>query len=126
LRFVRLQEQVDAAFGGQPFLPDVSPTSAKSIQRYNAYFKMQKATTKVIVNLVHELIRTREAELDNPYPLVPEVKGRQVPQPVSEDALLLAQHLTEHAHTFKKPLPPLVESDSGPKDKNESKKKNRQ
>lgn len=127
LRFVRLQEQVDAAFGGQLFLPDASPTSAKNIRRYNTYFKMQKAPTKVIVDLVHQLIRIRQVELDNPFPLPPGAKGPEVRQRVfTEDALLLAEHLTQHAHTFKKPLPPFVESDCGNKDKDESKRKIRQ
>jgi hypothetical protein len=127
LRFVRLQEQVDAAFGGQPFLPDASPISSKNIQRYNAYFRMLRVPTRLMTDLIDELLRIRAVEPDTPYPLAPGAIGPEVRQRVfTEDALLLAEHLTQHAHTFKKPLPPFVESDCGNKSENESKRKNRQ
>jgi hypothetical protein len=77
--------------------------------------------------LIDELLWIRAVEPDTPHPLAPGAIGPEVRQRVfTEDALLLAEHLTQHAHTFKKPLPPFVESDCGNKSENESKRKNRQ
>ena len=42
-RIERLGGQIDQAFGGQAFLPNVGPASPANRRRFNAYFACQKA-----------------------------------------------------------------------------------
>jgi hypothetical protein len=38
-RILRLQEKIDEAFGGQPFLPNLSPTCPANLRRFNTYLR---------------------------------------------------------------------------------------
>jgi hypothetical protein len=118
LRCVQLRRQVEEAFGGQPFLPDASPTSPENRRRYTIYLEMLRAPTRLMTELISELLKIREVEPDTPYPLVTGAKGTHVVRQVTEDALLLAEHLTLHAHTFKKPLPPFGDAGTDNSSKN--------
>jgi hypothetical protein len=131
-KYIRLQQEIDAAFGGKLFLRDQPPTSVENMRRFRAHIGMQKSVSTIIVKLTHEQMRVHGVDPNHPQLMretveSPEGSGAGAQGPgsngletlqVSQDALLLAQHLTLHAHTFKKPLPPLVESDSTNKDKN--------
>jgi len=45
-RIERLHEQIDRAFGGQPFLPNVPPDSPANQRRFNAFFENHRKATR--------------------------------------------------------------------------------
>jgi hypothetical protein len=51
-RIERLGEQVDEAFGGQAFLPNVGPTSPANRRRFNAYFDCHKKLAGLLFDAI--------------------------------------------------------------------------
>jgi hypothetical protein len=87
MRYVGLQEEIEAAFGGRVFLSDEPPTSVKNIRRFRTYLDMRKSATTIIVKLIDELIHVQTIDPNHP----PEV-------------LQLARHLHSRAHNVKGPF----------------------
>jgi hypothetical protein len=50
--FARLSEQIDEAFCGQPFDPELGPTDPKNKARFRTYFKMKKKVTNISLRLL--------------------------------------------------------------------------
>jgi hypothetical protein len=46
-RIERLGVQIDEAFGGNPFLPDVPPDALANRRRFNAYFEEHRQLTRL-------------------------------------------------------------------------------
>jgi hypothetical protein len=67
MRYVKLQEKIEAAFGGKLFLPDQPPTSVENMRRFRAYVGMRKSVTMIIVKLIHELMRVHGVDPNHPH-----------------------------------------------------------
>jgi hypothetical protein len=65
-QYLRLQEKIKAAFGGNPFLPDEPPTSTANMRRFRAYLGMRKAATMMIVRVTQELMRAHGVDPNPP------------------------------------------------------------
>ena len=57
MRYVKLQEEIKAEFGGKLFLADEPPTSVENIRRFRTYFRMRRSATMIIIKLIHEVMR---------------------------------------------------------------------
>lgn len=130
--YQKMIEQVQEAFSGKIFL-DGDPLSSKNIARFKAYQSMVKTLVLMKQRIGLEWIRVHGVDPMNPHEMRDMVQlagsiggaamltgiaagqrmvqgpnGQTVMQPrFTDDALLLAEHLTQHAHTFKKPLPTI-------------------
>ncbi len=51
-RIERLGEQIDEAFGGQPFLPDVPPDAPANRRRFNTCLEEHKQVAKLLAHAV--------------------------------------------------------------------------
>jgi hypothetical protein len=51
-RIQRLHEQIDQAFGGQPFLPNVGPASPANRRRFNAFFECHTRVSRLFLKVV--------------------------------------------------------------------------
>jgi len=51
-RIERLGAQIDEAFGGQPFLPDVPPDAPANRRRFNTYLEELKQVTNLLAQAV--------------------------------------------------------------------------
>jgi hypothetical protein len=51
-RIERLAQQIDEAFGGEPFLPDLSPDAPANIRRFNTFFKQHNRVAKLLSRAV--------------------------------------------------------------------------
>ena len=47
-RIERMYQRIDAAFAGQPFLPNVAPNAPANTRRFNAYFARHNQATKLL------------------------------------------------------------------------------
>jgi len=65
--YERLQQRIDAAFGGQPFLPNEPPTSWRNRKRCRTYFEMMNALTEIKIALIQELMRVHGVDPNNPH-----------------------------------------------------------
>lgn len=66
-QYVKLQEKIKAAFGGNPFLPDEPPTSAVNMRRFRAYIGMRQSATMMIVKVTYELMRAYGDDPNHPH-----------------------------------------------------------
>ena len=114
-RYMKLAEQVDQVFGGQPLDMNDEP-SEKNKARFYSYLEMQKAVTRMQLRLFHEWMLVHGVSTDgNP------VQITQVNQMLMTDqsaagladsmtrrdleAVKLARMLQLHAENFEMPLP---------------------
>jgi hypothetical protein len=114
-RYMKLAEQVDQVFGGQPLDMNDGP-SEKNKARFYSYLEMQKAVTRMQLRLFHEWMLVHGVSTDgNP------VQITQVNQMLMTDqsaagladsmtnrdleAVKLARMLQLHAENFEMPLP---------------------
>jgi len=67
MRYVKLQKEIKAEFGGKLFLADGPPTSVENIRRFRTYIRMRGSATTIIVNLIHELMRVHGICPDHPH-----------------------------------------------------------
>lgn len=47
-RIERMHQQIDIAFGGQPFLPDLSATCPANRRRFNTFFRQHEKVTQLL------------------------------------------------------------------------------
>ena len=47
-RIGRMHDQIDEAFGGQPFQRNVGPASPANVRRFNAYFECHRKVTELL------------------------------------------------------------------------------
>jgi hypothetical protein len=127
-RYAKFQKKIKAAFGGNPFLRDEPPTSAKNMRRFRAYIGMRKSATMMIVKVTRELMRAYGVDPNHPHDMreLPWFAGgigvaapagvppQQRPdgQPIPwepppgqypPEVLRLARHLYAGAHRIKRP-----------------------
>ena len=128
VQYSNLQKQVHEAFAGRAFISG----KTQDHKRFNAYKTMLWALTELKVKILHEIIRCHGVDPHQPQQmrdmaqiaggigaaaaLTGIAAGQRIPglgvttssgqiAPYTYDSLKLAEHLTRHAHTFKKPLP---------------------
>jgi hypothetical protein len=135
VRITRLQEKVDAKFNGDPFL-NGHPLSSGNKTRFKMYTKMHGTLIAMKRELIKDWMRVNGIDPNNPHQmhdmaLVAQLSGgvgasaalagfaagqRALPSGdlatekgivITRDAALLAQHLTQSAATWKKPLPDI-------------------
>ena len=141
VQYSALEKQVHEAFAGKAFLRSREAHDKKNISRFDVYRKMLAALTEMKVRVIHELMRVYGVDPDTPQQMREMVQmaggigaaaaltgiaaGQQIPglgqsvpvpggtgiAPYTYDAFKLAEHLTKHAHTFKKPLPTTLDAD---------------
>lgn len=126
MRYVRVQEKIEAAFGGKLFLPDEPPTSVENMRRFRAWVGMRKSVTTIIVKLTHELMRVHGVDPNHPHEMwelptfavgigasagVPlqqrserQSTLREPPEQYSPEVVLLARQLYAHAHGLEGPF----------------------
>jgi hypothetical protein len=123
MRWSKMEEKIDLAFGGEPFLED-NPSSSKNSQRFRAYKDALQAVTDQKLKLIREWMRIHGVNPDSPNEmfnmgvlaqltgqvgaaaaLTGFAAGQQgfalqnpqgAPTIISRDSLLLADHLTQH------------------------------
>ncbi len=67
----RLDEQMDEAYAGQPFLPNLAPDAPANQRRFNAYLENRKQVTKLFVRALELWMITCGMKLDDDWvPLV--------------------------------------------------------
>lgn len=114
MRYVRLQEKIEAVFGGKLFLPDEPPTSVENIRRFRTYVGMRESVTTIIVKVTHELMRVHGVDPNHPHDTwkLPMFAGgigaagapAGVPPQQTPEVLRLARHLRAGAHRIKGPF----------------------
>lgn len=139
--FSNLERQVHEAFAGQAFLPGKAANHKDNLARFETYKTMLAACAALKARVIRELMRTQGVDPDTPQQmreiaqmaggigaaaaLTGIAAGQQIPgygrgiqtpngpviAPYTYDAIQLATHLTKHAHTFKKPLPPIIDAE---------------
>lgn len=147
LLYEKLIQGVLQAFGGKLFLDEEDPLSSKNKARFKAFTGMIKPLVLMKHKISHEWIRVHGVDPFNPHEMRDMVQiagqiggaamltgiaagqrfaqgtnGQQLlpENGITQDALLLAQHLTQHAHTFKKPLP-VIDAEPVAKDEKQEK-----
>lgn len=145
VQYSALQKQVHQAFAGQAFMKGRSADDKKNVGRAKTYQTMLWALTELKLKIVHEIMRVHGVDPNVPQQMrdmaqiaggigaaaaltgiaasqsgrlggigVPSADGSVI-APYTYDAIKLAEHLTRHAHTFKKPGPweKVIDADSG-------------
>lgn len=67
MRYVRLQDIIEEAFGSKLFLPDEPPTSVENMRSFRAYVGMREWVTTIIVKVTHELMRVYGVDPNHPH-----------------------------------------------------------
>lgn len=123
-RWTRMAEKVDAAFGGEPFDPNLSPTDPDNIERYRLHKDMQQDILKQKIRIINEWMLVNGVNAKDPkftvnmqtlYQQVGTPAGFADPNstaqgmPVREaEVIRLARHLQLHAENFDMPLPEAI------------------
>jgi ribosomal protein S8 len=141
VQYSALQKEVHQAFAGKGFLESRAADDKKNVARQRMYQSMLWELTKLKIKIVHEIMRVHGVDPNVPQQMrdmaqiaggigaaaaltgiaasqsgrlggigVPSADGSVI-APYTYDAIKLAEHLTRHAHTFKKPLPPIIEAE---------------
>jgi hypothetical protein len=56
-RLQRMEEKIDLAFAGQPFLPEEAPTSPRNRKRFWTFFKMHKQVTEQMFLVIDQFLQ---------------------------------------------------------------------
>lgn len=153
VQYSNLQKQIHEAFAGKAFLREKHADHQSNRLRFETYKQMLAACTALKVKVSKEIMRLYGVDPDTPQQMRDMVQmaggigaaaaltgiaaGQQVPglgtgiqtpngtmvAPYTYDALMLAQQLTRHAHTFKKPLPQVIDAERDPSDYEDRKSK---
>lgn len=65
-RYRRMHEQIDEAFGGQPFWPHLRATHPKNRRRFRAYWNMRSQVTGKVLHLLNEFLRVHGIDPKHP------------------------------------------------------------
>ncbi len=66
-RIERLNEQIDHAFGGQAFLPNVGPASPANRRRFNAYFEYHRKVSRLLFKAIEVWALTCGMKMDDDW-----------------------------------------------------------
>jgi hypothetical protein len=125
-RYMKLAEQVDQVFGGQPLDMNDGP-SEKNKARFYSYLEMQKAVTRMQLRLFHEWMLVHGVSTDgNPVQITKVNQMLMTDQSAAGladsmthrdlETVKLARMLQMHAENFEMPLPetsgPVVRKDT--------------
>jgi hypothetical protein len=156
VQYNALQKQVHEAFAGQSFTRSRAADDKKNVSRHKTYTSMLWALTELKLKILHEIMRVHGVDPNLPHQMrdmaqiaggigaAAALTGIAASQsgrlggvlssdgttiaPYTYDAIKLAEHLTRHSHTFKKPGPweKVIDSESGKpvEDEEEQPKKN--
>jgi hypothetical protein len=66
-RIERFQGQIDQAFGGQAFLPNLGPTSPANIKRFNTYFEYHRKVSRLLFKAIDVWALTCSMKMDEDW-----------------------------------------------------------
>lgn len=137
VQYDALQKQVHEAYAGKAFRSG-DATDKKNVGRFNQYKTMLWALSELKLKIIGEIMRVHGVDPNVPQQMrdmaamaggigaAAAITGLAAQQagalgvrssdgsvvaPYTYDAIKLAEHLTRHAHTFRKPLPPIIEAE---------------
>lgn len=143
-----LQSKVHEAFAGQPFLKGKSADDKRNVARFNTYKALLLALTQAKILCIDQIMKLHGVDPLHPEQMremaqiaggigaAAALTGMAASQagisgvrsadgstiaPYTYDAIKLAEHLTRHAHTFRKPLPPVIDAEISEEDASSSK-----
>jgi hypothetical protein len=84
----RMYEHIDAAFAGQPFLPNLAPDAPANTRRFNYYFARVQQATKLLTRALDLLMLTCGMKLQDDWVplLIEEMRQRQAAQAAERTA----------------------------------------
>jgi hypothetical protein len=137
VQYDALQKQVHEAYAGKGF-GSGKADDKRNVSRFNQYKSMLWALSELKITIIGEIMRVHGVDPKTPQQMrdmaamaggigaAAAITGLAAQQagilgvrstdgsvvaPYTYDAIKLAEHLTRHAHTFKKPLPPIIEAE---------------
>jgi hypothetical protein len=150
VQYSSLQKQVHEAYANRAFLSGKSADDKKNHARFNSYRAMLWALSELKINIIHEIMRVHGVDPNLPQQMremaqiaggigaaaaltgmaasqsgvlgVRSADGSMI-APFTYDSIKLAEHLTRHAHTFKKPLPITIDAEVAEEDSSSSSSK---
>jgi len=152
LQYNSLQKQIHEAFAGQAFLKSGKADEKNNTSRFNTYKTLLWSVTELKIKVIAEIMRVHGVNPNTPEQMrdiaqiaggvgaaaaltglaagqrslgigVPSSDGSMI-APFTYDAFKMAEHLTRHAHTFKKPLSaPVIEQEVEEEDSSSSSSK---
>ncbi len=120
-RYTKVEEQIDALFGGQAVDVSKGPHDQRNNTRFYQYLEMQKSVTRIKLRLLHEWMRVHGVDPEHPTESIkveqnnllminqqgkPTIAGAADELTLKDmQAVKLMKMLPTHADNFKMPLP---------------------